>query len=57
VASRSGTRPAVFPKSDSEEKDDDCAARPQFGGKIGYVLMWLLGVPIPASLVVYVLFH
>ena len=26
-------------------------------GRIGYVLMWLLGVPIPVLLVLYLLFH
>jgi hypothetical protein len=26
-------------------------------GRVGYILMWLLGVPIPVLLVLYLLFH
>jgi len=31
--------------------------RPEQSGKVGWALLWLLGVPLPVLLVLYLIFH
>ena len=32
-------------------------AKPEESGKVGWALLWLLGVPLPVLLVAYLIFH